>query len=366
MRSSFDLCAASICLASTAQAQAVDMSNEAFWRVAVTVILVDHAYENCERSISYSADDKAQHAAWQRAHGVDEIRSRIHASSVNPEIRKSTEEVKSSASAKFRGSIDACAFFRSAVGSRDAQFAISAPAVLSALKKADVEPSGAVIDKPKLATVKDTSAAQPKSTPAILAQIDSIGFDFRPIAGYGGVTMDAYPVVLFRSGDLLMDVTALAHPGGLEAHKKSKPDKWQKWRRSEGKLQRISAEGWRNLAFQVSYPKLPDGFKLNGKFNSTSGIGSGGESVVAWRQYQFDSNGEVTREGGVGSNSQVAESSTVSKTVAPNRKGRYRVEGLTLRIAYEDGTTESFVLVTDPKDPRAIWLDGVGYTQARK
>jgi hypothetical protein len=131
-------------------------------------------------------------------------------------------------------------------------------------------------------------------------------------------------------------------------------------------LQRTGSEGWRDLAFQVSCPKLPDDFRLNGKFNSTSGIAAAGESVVAYRQYRFFANGQVEREAGVGSNSKVANSTTVSKTVAPNRKGSYRVEGLTLRIAYEDGSNESYVLVTDPKDPRAIWLDGVGYTQTRK
>jgi hypothetical protein len=247
--------------------------------------------------------------------------------------------------------------------------------VLASLKKAGAGATEPVVDKLKAAVGKDTSsapsvpaepAAKPSSAAAVLAQIDSIGFDFRAIAGYGGVVMDTFPVMLFRNGDLLMDVSALADTGGLEAHKKSKPDKWQKWRRSEGKLQRSGPEGWRDLAFQVSYPKLPDGFKLNGKFDSASGIGTAGESVMAWRRYQFFSNGQVQREAGVGSNSKVANSTTVSKTAAPHRKGSYRVEGLTLRIAYDDGSTESYVLVTDPKDPRAIWLDGVGYRQARK
>jgi hypothetical protein len=59
----------------------------------------------------------------------------------------------------------------------------------------------------------------------MLAQIDSIGFDFRATAGYGGVVMDTFPVALFRNGDLLMDVTAMAETGDFEGHKNFKPDK---------------------------------------------------------------------------------------------------------------------------------------------
>jgi hypothetical protein len=379
MRSVFILWVASFCVASSAQAQAMDMSNEAFRRAAVTSVLVDHAFENCENqkatSKGFSAEDRSKNTAWQKANGVAEIRARLNELMADADIRQSIEKVKASASSKFRGTIDACVFFRAAVKSPEAQFASATPEVLASLKKAGAGATEPVVDKPKAAVGKDTSSApadsakpagKPSSATAVLAQIDSIGFDFRAVAGYGGVVMDTFPVVLFRNGDLLMDVSALADTGGLEAHKKSKPDEWQKWRRSGGKLQRTGSEGWRDLAYQVTYPRLPDDFRLNGKFNSTSGIGTAGESVVAYRQYRFLANGQVECEAGVGSNSKVANSTTVSKTVAPNRKGSYRVEGLTLRIAYEDGSNESYVLVTDPKDPRAIWLDGVGYTQARK
>jgi hypothetical protein len=371
MKSVSILYAACFCVAVTCQAQGLDMSNEAFRRAAVTLTLVDHAYQTCEKQKGLSQSDLSKQSAWQQANGVDEIRTRLNELMADANIKQSIETVKASASDKFRGRITACNFYRSAVSSPESQFASATPEVLASLKKADAGPNVTLLDKPKAADGKDPPPTQREpgkadSAAAILAQIDSIGFDFRAIAGYGGVAMDTFPVVLFRNGDLLMDVTALADTEGLEAHKISKPDKWQKWRRSGGKLQRTSSEGWRDLAFQVSYPKLPDDFRLNGKFSSTSGIGTAGESVIAWRGYQFSANGQVEREAGVGSNSKVAQSTTVSKTVAPNRKGTYRVEGLTLRIAYEDGSNESYVLVTDPKDPRAIWLDGVGYRQTRK
>jgi hypothetical protein len=370
MRFFFILWFASFCMADTAHAQAMDMSNEAFRRAAVTLVLVDHAFENCENQKAttkgFSPEDRSKNTAWQRANGVAEILARLNELMADANIRQSIENIKASASSKFRGTIDACVFFRAAVKSPEAQFASATPEVLASLKSAVAVAAEAVTDKPQARAAEMKTPEKPGSASAILAQIDSIGFDFRAIAGYGGVVMDSFPVVLFRNGDLLMDVSALADTGGLEEHKKSKPDKWQKWRRSEGKLQRSGPEGWHDLAFQVSYPKLPDDFRLNGKFDSASGIGTAGESVIAWRGYQFSANGHVEREAGVGSDSKVANSTTVSKTVSPRRKGSYRVEGLMLQIAYEDGTNESYVLVTDPKDPRAIWLDGVGYRRARK
>jgi hypothetical protein len=359
----------------TTHARALDMSNEAFMRAAVTLTVVEHAFQSCQMNQALqnglSPDDLFKHAAWQQAHSVDAIRARLNELMADANIKRSIEEIKLSTSKNFRGKINACNFYRSAVSSPEAQFSSSAPEVLASLKIAYAGANSATRDPLKAAAGQDPTTTardigKSNSAAAVLAQIDSFGFDFRPIAGYGGVTMDIYPVLLFRNGDLLMDVSALAYAGGLEAHKKSKPDKWQKWRRNDGKLQRSGSEGWRDLAFQVSYPKLPDDFSLNGKFRSTSGIGTAGESVVAWRQYQFSANGQVEREAGVGSNSKVANGSTVSKTVAPNRKGSYRVEGLMLRMAYDDGSNESYVLVTDPKDPRAIWLDGVGYKQAKK
>jgi hypothetical protein len=360
--------AMALLLAGTAHAQPLDMSNEAFRRAAVTLVLVDHAADVCQQKQGFTPDDRLKTAAWQNAHSVDKIRTRLNELLADAQFKQSVDRIKVSASAKFRGTVDACKFFRAALRSPEAQFARSAPDVVASLDRPDARAPA----KPKTSAAKEPPSAAGKpsgkanSTAAILAQVDSIGFDFRAIAGYGGVVMDTYPVVLFRNGDLLMDVTGLAAAGGLEAHKRSQPDEWEKWRRSGGKLQRKSSDGWRDLGYQVSYPKLPDGFKLNGRFHSSSGVGTGAESVIAWRQYRFLANGQVEREAGVGSTSEVANSTTVSKTVAPNRRGTYRVEGLSLRIAYDDGSNESYILVTDPKNPRAIWLDGVGYTQSRK
>lgn len=57
----------------------------------------------------------------------------------------------------------------------------------------------------------------------------------------------------------------------------------------------------------------------------------------------------------------------VTSSVAPNQRGRYRVEGLTLYITYDDGSSERRILITDPKNPKsAIWLNGVGYSRRQR
>lgn len=54
-------------------------------------------------------------------------------------------------------------------------------------------------------------------------------------------------------------------------------------------------------------------------------------------------------------------------SIAPNERGRYRIEGLMLYINYDDGSSERRILITDPKDPKSvIWLDGVSYVRRQK
>ena len=67
---------------------------------------------------------------------------------------------------------------------------------------------------------------------------------------------------------------------------------------------------------------------------------------------------------GAGAYAAAGDTSTASATIAPSRRGRYQIDGITFVISYDDGSTESRILVTDPKDANsAIWLDGAGYVR---
>lgn len=207
------------------------------------------------------------------------------------------------------------------------------------------------------------------ATGGIAETIDSFGFDTRAAVGIGGfVTTRVYPVVLFRNGDALTDVEGLGFPGGLEAHRRAHPRDWTRWRRGPTRIQLETAKGWKNLAFPTTYGTLPEGFLLEGLYRNLAGTGTmgvgGTDAVTVWDQYTFSRDGRVVRGGGAGAQAEAGTTTTTSSAVAANRHGRYRVEGLTLRITWDDGTAEARILVTDPSDPRgAIWLDGTGYVR---
>lgn len=95
--------------------------------------------------------------------------------------------------------------------------------------------------------------------------------------------------------------------------------------------------------------------------------------MAAWTEYRFTADGQVQRRGGAGSRAETpgdtnpgtgTGGSVVTNSVAPNRRGRYRIAGLALHIDYDDGSREQRILIADPKGLLgAIWLDGHGYVQ---
>jgi len=213
------------------------------------------------------------------------------------------------------------------------------------------------------------TASAGASADAVLGQIDSFGFHSRLAMGVGGfLTANIHPVVLFRDGRALLKVEALAYPAGLDAHRRARPADWTRWRRNGGVLEIEGSKGWAKLAFQTTYPKLPDGFRLGGRFRRLGGTGTvavgGGDSMAAWSEYQFSGDGRVSRSGGAGVRAEAGGGSVTANGAAPLRSGTYRIDGLALRIRWSDGGSDSHILVTDPRDPKsAIWLDGHAYAR---
>lgn len=211
------------------------------------------------------------------------------------------------------------------------------------------------------------SAQAPGNT--VLSEIEAFGFDSAMTMGVGGfLTTRIYPVVLFRGGDALTKVEGLASPGGVARHRRDHPDHWTQWRRSGNEIQLLKKNSWTNLPFRTTYPRLPDDFRLDGFFRSLSGTGSiaigGSQEAAAWREYRFWNDGRIHRGGGAGARGADGGGSVVATAVAPNLRGRYRVEGLEVVIDWDDGSSERRILITDPMDPKAsIWIDGVGYAR---
>ncbi len=354
-----------LALPPVARPQARVAADEVLLKAALVVKTFDHFAAACNRRRSFSADEAKHIDEWQRANGVAQIRARLPELEQFPaqklQIDQGVATMVKLASA--RGARD-CAAAVSLARAPDAQFAKVAPQLIGPTAAgAKAAPAAPVAES----VAPRTDVPPSPSHAAVLEQIDGFAFNTRMTMGVGGaLTTDTHPIVLFRNGDVLKRVEALSYPGGLDAHKRARPGDWSRWQRSAGVLQITTAKGWEKLPFQTTYPKLPDGLRLNGVYRRLGGGGTvgigGGDSVAAWEEYRFGADGHVERGGGAGSRTETSGGSVVTQSVKPLRRGRYRVEGLLLHIDYDDGSREQRVLITDPKGPmRAIWLDGVGY-----
>jgi hypothetical protein len=347
-----------------AQAQAPDLRDRAFVEAVSAVVIFDHAFEACQTDKGFSAQDLASIKTWQESNGVEAIRARLVELARDQKNNRILEDNKAKTIKKMvEQKIDRCALAKEIVNSKSAQFATTAPTVLANLGVLKADTTNQTIPttdvKPAAVPVDPNRA---KTQAELLSQIDSFGFDSRATIGYAGaVILDIYPIVFFKNGDALTDIKGLAHPSGIAAHKKTKPDSWQQWRRNGSNLEITKTKGWSALSFNVNYPQLPSGFNLNGTYNSVGGFGN----TMAWRQYKFSPDGQVARSNGAGSSDKVGDTSVVTSSARQNQLGQYRIDGITLQIKYDNGSAQSYILVTDPKSPSTIWLDGESYSKKK-
>ena len=363
-------------------AQRPDMSDRAFAQSVATLLTHDHFATKCAAGGGMSAGEAEQVEAWAHANGVGMIRTRLRELEQDPAQKAKVDEAYAGVVRKYgQLSLFACRAALQSSKRPEAQFATTEPAMLVALGTPAASPSpvdSAIAEAPPVA-VRPAAAppaaappAAPPPTGSPADEIDSFGFDSRPKMGVGGfMTVDVYPIVLFRNGEALTDVEGLAFPAGLAAHKRANPGDWTQWRRSGGALLLHKQGRWAAPSFQRSYPRLPDGFRLDGYFRALSGAGTvaigGGDAVAAFTDYRFSPDGRVERGSGSGGRAEAGDGSVVTRASAPSRRGRYQLDGLTLRISYDDGSEESHVLIADPADPKtAIWLDGVGYARRKR
>lgn len=362
---------------------------KAFLQVALTVMAVDHLIDRCSRRTPLSSLDAAQLATWQKDHRVGDIRAEVTRRQGIEPWRTWLPQARTAAESSVdKMDMEPCKAMMAATRVPSAQFAKSAPDVLASLGAAPAAggpataavqptpppapaaaPAPAVSPSTPVATTGSTTSA---SARAIVDQIDSFGFDSAAAMGVGGfITTRIYPVVLFKNGDVLTDVEGLNFPGGLDAHRRAKPRDWGKWRRTGTTIEITGSKGWEKLSFSKTYSSLPADFRLNGLYRHLGGVGNvgvgGTDAVSVVTDYRFFPDGHVTRGGATGAQSTAGDFSTVVSTTPPNRRGTYRIDGITLNIKYDDGRQESLIIVTDPADPKGvIWLDGTGYVQRNR
>lgn len=369
MQRSLSVSGLTLIIAGTAHADLPALNDINFARLVATVMTVDHLKPLC-RDASVQRDV----SAWEAANGAASIRAAVEqlrtAPATSAAIANAARDI---ATGMASASTTPCQNLSEMIGMKDSQFARTQPRLLEQIAEASGAPASPA--PAAVGTAAKSGAKRPAELDArareIASKIEGFAFDFIAMPGIGGgMTMKVFPVVLFKDGQALEDIEALSFAAGLEAHKRANPDDWSKWRREAGRVQTQTGKGWKNLPFKPVYEKLPDGFRLNGRYQSLSGGGNtaygGSDYVAAWSTFDFLSDGRVVKGGGAGGYSAFQSASTAFSSVSPDRRGRYRVQGLTLEINYEDGSSERYLIVADPTEPDgAIWLDGTGYTMKR-
>lgn len=340
---------------------------QAALRAAVVVTTFDRLDDACRAHTGYAAAQRAQIEDWQRRNAVTEVRAYLPTLRRDPaRARQLTQSADLIVQAVRGKGADDCTAAVSLSGLPDAQF--GHPALVTAA----ATPAAPAAAAPATSSDRQDSGASlaPSIDPALLGEIDAFGFATRAKMGWGGfVALDIYPVVLFKSGEALKDVTGLRTPGGPAAHRRAHPDEWTRWRRSGGKVQLLGADKWEETGFKT-YARLPAGLRLAGRFRNLGGTGNlavgGSQSVTVVDEYRFASDGSVTRSGAVGGRAEAGDTSVATAGGPRDRHGRYRTDGLVLRIDYDDGSREQRILITDPESPGGtLWLDGVAYVEHR-
>lgn len=365
------------------EAQRPDINDRAFLEAAVVVMGYDLFASRCTSQSAFTATETSTVASWQRDNSTELVRAHVVVLEQDPETRRKFEQTRAAFAQRFTGVQGrmACVAAMSLVAQPDAQLARKSPELLRTLRSQATGATGGSV-APGAATT--TTSPSPAGTavapspgrraaatidPALATSISAFGFDTRPEMGMGGfIGLAVYPVVLFRDGAALTDIEGLGFPGGIAAHRRANPTKWTRWRKQGDEIQLLDEGKWEKLQFRKTYSTLPRDFRLNGRFSRSGGVGNvavgGTSSVTVVSQYLFAPDGRVVRDGSVGSSSSAGDISVVTSQVAPNRRGRYTIDGITLHIRYDDGSEESRILVTDPDDPKSvIWLDGDSFVR---
>jgi hypothetical protein len=357
-----------LALAPVAGAQTLRADNLALQRIVAPLVLIDHYAGLCRSAGGFAGPLGAAYRNWEMANRAPLVRQAITVLRQEPASARDLDAGLASATRTLDGlDASACEILNRAMAQPDAHFGARDAAVLDQVARELAQRQNAAAPSPPAPPAAKVAPAQDSGAAKLAQDIEAIGFDWRTGFGFGGmVTIDTFPVLLFRNGDALMDVEGLAAQGGLAGHRRAHPDDWTKWRRQGGKLQKLDAGKWKDLGYQVTYQRLPADFALAGHYLRLTGGGNlavgGTDAAAAFSTYDFFRDGGVIRGGGAGASSQFSDSRTVSRSVRADQRGRYQIDGIVLRIAYDDGSREDRILVGDPKDPDVIWLDGRGYT----
>ena len=297
-------------IASMLRAQTLDTRDKVFARAAAIVLGHDLLAARCLERLTFSPEASATIAAWVRDNDVERIRERTRVVEQDRAQRRQFDMIRRMFALPFSAKGQtACQSAVDATKRLDAQFARNSPQLLAALRAQ----GGGVA----------TGSLDARDTVVQLRRNGDVGAATTPppaptvTATAASVAPDAMAAIAARIDRFGFDSRAAVGVGG---------------------------------------------------FSSLSGVGTvavgGTSSVAVVSEYTFGADGRVIRGGASGSTTSAGGASVVTSNVAPSRRGRYDIDGVTLRIRYDDGSHEQRILVTDPDDPKSvIWLDGSSYVR---
>ncbi|HWI86312.1 MAG TPA: hypothetical protein VNT42_08335 [Sphingomonas sp.] len=351
MRTGLTVCSAILCTAVLtgggggilrAAPPPLDMQERQVLESIGTLIAVDHLRARCATIDRPPLADKMR--AWDAAGGA-KLRAAIGATRADPKADALYRDMEKRMAA--------------ALAPRDAQACVLLAGALASAPPAT--PSAAVAMGGQAETTPSAGARSGKG-------IAAFGMLLNYGMGYGGMMIARYdPIVLFADGSILTDMDGLADPA---ADRRANPAHWSRWRQAGGRYEYLTRGGqWRSIAEDQIWKSPPDASRLAGRFTHVGGGGNlalGGTSAVfAQTSYTFLPGGRLTREGVASASSEAGDTRTVTGSSSGARGGRYTMSGFTIEVRYDDGRRETMVLMTHPRDPNIIWLDGTSYVRAK-
>jgi hypothetical protein len=196
------------------------------------------------------------------------------------------------------------------------------------------------------------------------ADIDSIRFDMFDVTSIR-------PLILLKN-NIVCDCAEFNFDElNLVAVARKSPNDIGQWRIEGGKIQIkwTKSKNWSGLSFPNSKGKpLGDNWKGSGTYKriTSSGYGMpGGDnsaSTFVSTMLTFSPDGRFSEGNVVSSTVEGGGSRTVAGGQTAAKSGRYKVEGWTLVLTYDNGKVERSTAITD-NDPSAFWLGGKGYVR---
>jgi len=197
----------------------------------------------------------------------------------------------------------------------------------------------------------------PVSTPVVSSTVEVVAFD-RSRAQH------PIPVLLFQGGYASYNVDQLVKPIDIAYDVVEHPESWPVWRRTATGLEIEGSNGFVPFDYSYTCSALPRGTTLSGMFEYTSSTTIGTDAgVFEVERYRFAADG--TYESCNMTQTVIVASGTISSK-RTQKKGRYVIDGYTIRLTNDDGTSAFMPFFYDPNRSTRLWIEKTNYVTPTK